>query len=463
MLARLQAGEFIYEHAVTGDVEYTFKHALTQEVAYHSLLIERRKLLHERAGLALESMFAAQLDDHLDELAHHYSRSDNVAKAVEYLGRAGISAAQQVAHSEAIGYLTAGLELLNELPGSEDRARQELDLQMALGWSLFVARGPLAPERESALVRARELCELLGDNGKLMEALLALGHFRLNQLDFELGRDLAARVLELAEHAKATAMLAGAHQLLGVGLFSTGQFEEARKHFERAFELFGAGPSRNLGAYLAQHAPHLLVAVLVILGCPSTAFSRFHDLLAAARRSSDSYAIATALYNEGMHHLVLRDSRMMAERADEMLSIATEHEMAIYTFQATFLRGWAMAAAGQGEEGIADMCRSVSDPKMAERPSTALMRAAVAEACGKNGRSQEGLAMVIDGLALAERTGLRIADAELHRLMGELTLLKDPGSETEVEVGFRPPSASPAVRRQGCSSCARPPVSHACS
>ena len=87
-LSRLQAGEFIYEQPAAGDVEYIFKHALTQEVAYNALLIERRKLLHERAGQALESMFAEQLDDHLDELAHHYSRSDNVAKAVEYLGRA---------------------------------------------------------------------------------------------------------------------------------------------------------------------------------------------------------------------------------------------------------------------------------------------------------------------------------------------------------------------------------------
>jgi predicted ATPase len=69
-----------------GDVEYTFKHALTQEVAYNALLVERRKLLHERAGMALESMFAGQLEDHLDELAHHFNRTDNVTKAVEYLG-----------------------------------------------------------------------------------------------------------------------------------------------------------------------------------------------------------------------------------------------------------------------------------------------------------------------------------------------------------------------------------------
>ena len=88
MLTDLQAGEFIYEQPATGGIEYVFKHALTQEVAYNSLLIERRKQLHERAGQALESIFADQLDDHLSRLAHHYSLSDNADKAVEYLGRA---------------------------------------------------------------------------------------------------------------------------------------------------------------------------------------------------------------------------------------------------------------------------------------------------------------------------------------------------------------------------------------
>jgi predicted ATPase len=73
MLSDLQLAEFIYEQPAVGDVEYTFKHALTQEVAYNSLLAERRKLLHERTGQALESMFAEQLDDHLGQLAHHYN------------------------------------------------------------------------------------------------------------------------------------------------------------------------------------------------------------------------------------------------------------------------------------------------------------------------------------------------------------------------------------------------------
>ena len=93
MLSNLQAAEFIYEQPAFPENEYTFKHALTQEVAYDSVLTERRRNLHERTAAALEAIFAAALDDHLADLAHHYSRSANAPKAIEYLARAAEQAA----------------------------------------------------------------------------------------------------------------------------------------------------------------------------------------------------------------------------------------------------------------------------------------------------------------------------------------------------------------------------------
>jgi class 3 adenylate cyclase/uncharacterized protein YcbX/ribosomal protein L40E len=89
LLNDLQLGEFIYEQPAVGDPEYIFKHALTQEVAYNSVLMERRKALHERTGAAIEALYASSIDDHLVELAHHYGRSANVDAAVYYLTRAG--------------------------------------------------------------------------------------------------------------------------------------------------------------------------------------------------------------------------------------------------------------------------------------------------------------------------------------------------------------------------------------
>jgi class 3 adenylate cyclase len=133
ILADLQLHEFIYEQPAQGDVEYTFKHALTQEVAYNSVLIERRRVLHERAARAIEELFGSQLDNRLSELARHYSRSGNVAKAVEYLERAGeLAMKRSGSKSEAAAHLSAALDLVRTLPHDQVREQREARLLMAL-------------------------------------------------------------------------------------------------------------------------------------------------------------------------------------------------------------------------------------------------------------------------------------------------------------------------------------------
>jgi predicted ATPase len=123
MLAELQNGEFIFEQLGSHETQYVFKHALTQEVAYNSLLIERRKLLHERVAQAIESTFAGQLTDHIGELAHHYGRTNNSGKAVEYLYLAGKQASRRAAHQEAIAHFREALERLAMLPVPRDDER----------------------------------------------------------------------------------------------------------------------------------------------------------------------------------------------------------------------------------------------------------------------------------------------------------------------------------------------------
>ena len=249
----------------------------------------------------------------------------------------------------------------------------------------------------------------------------------------------------MAHEAKAPAMLAGAHHILGYVLFLSGQFPPAREHFECAVELFAAGSYRNYGGFFAQTAPNVVCGVLVILGYPSAALSRAREVLAVARQSSDPYLLATALFLDGLHHIVLRDTRTVAEEAHEMLSIATEHGMAFISNAATFFRGWTMAAAGRDHEGIAEMRQSLSDPMVAG--SSIVMLAALAETCGQNGRAEEGLDVVAKGQATAEQTGHRMAEAELHRVKGELIMIRDPGNVAEAERSLR--TAIEVARRQG--------------
>ena len=173
-LAHLQAAEFLYETRLFPELDYTFKHALTQEVAYNAVLLERRRGLHERAAQAIEGLFAERLPEHYPALAHHYSRSGNTAKAIDYLQRAGQQAVERSAYAEAVSHLTAALDLLTTLPESHERSQQELVVQMTLGMALGATKGLAAPEVERLYTRARELCEQVGEPPQLFRVLWGL-------------------------------------------------------------------------------------------------------------------------------------------------------------------------------------------------------------------------------------------------------------------------------------------------
>jgi predicted ATPase len=168
LLGGLQIGEFIYEQPAVGDTEYIFKHALTQEVSHNSVLLERRKQLHERIGGAIETVFAANLEDHLAELAHHYSRSANRAKALEFLHRTGEQAITRGSYSEAESYLAAALELVPAIPESPERDGRELRLLSLFVQELPVTKGYGAPELLEMNSRARALAEKTGNLPELV-------------------------------------------------------------------------------------------------------------------------------------------------------------------------------------------------------------------------------------------------------------------------------------------------------
>ena len=251
----------------------------------------------------------------------------------------------------------------------------------------------------------------------------------------------------MAQDVKAPSLLAGAHCVLGLVSFATGQFQAAREHLERAVETFGDGSPRNYGDLFAPVAPGVLGAALTILGYPLMALSRANEFLTGARRSSEPYSIVYGLFSDCMRHVVLRDYSTVAELTDEMLSIATEQEMAIHLVMATFLRGWVIAATGRADEGIADMRRSVSDPMVADAMATAQLLIALVETCGQHRRAQEGLDLVAEGLQRAEQSGLRTVEAELHRVKGELLIATDLGKAAEAERCLR--TAIDIARRQG--------------
>jgi predicted ATPase len=238
LLSPLQRKEFLYEQPAFPEVEYIFKHALTQEVAYTSVLQDQRKVLHERTAQAIEAIYSANLDDHYSELAHHYSRSGNTQKAVEYLQLAGQQAAQRSANHEAMSHLTAALELLKTLPDSPEHAQQELNLQTTLGPVLLATKGYASLEVEQTYTRARELCQRLGETSQIFPTLCGLWFFYASRGDVHISGELAEQLMGLAQKAQDSALLLEAHYAMGWTPFSQGKFAGARKHYEQGIALY---------------------------------------------------------------------------------------------------------------------------------------------------------------------------------------------------------------------------------
>jgi tetratricopeptide (TPR) repeat protein len=169
-LLNLQGLEFIYEKQLFPELEYIFKHALTQEVAYNSLLLQRRKEIHKKIGEALEKLYSDNLEEYFDLLAYHYARSDNIEKALEYLYLANQKAIELSAMEEAKVYFDEAMLLLDELPDTESSRRRRIDL---LNHQFFVFQLLFRlPEYYELLNRYKSMAIELND-GKLLGPLYA--------------------------------------------------------------------------------------------------------------------------------------------------------------------------------------------------------------------------------------------------------------------------------------------------
>ena len=440
----MQSKEFLYEQPAFPEVEYIFKHALTQEVAYNSVLQDRRKALHEQTATALETLYSANLDEHYSELAHHYSRSGNTEKAVQYLGLAGQQAVQRSAYAEAVTHFTAALESLKTFPDTKERARQELTLQTALGISLIPIRGYTVPEVGHIYTRARELCERLGETTQLFLVLRGLWLFYTLRAEYETARELANQGLRLAQEIKDPTLDLAAYQDLGFFSLWPGEWQAARAYFERAMTFYDPQQHRS---YVSLYEADLGVwdlseAALALwcLGYADQARQKLHEALTLAYKLVHPNTLGWALECAAWLHQYLREPQKVQERAEAALSLSNEHGFPPWLAYGAGFQGWALAMQGQQEEGITQMRQGMS---LARDMGTGMARshhlALLAEALGQAGRSAEGLTVLAEALEFVEKTGERVYEAEIYRLKGTLTL---ESSDWRLETGSSSPQAS---------------------
>jgi predicted ATPase/class 3 adenylate cyclase len=439
LLSHLQGAEFIYEQPAFPEVEYTFKHALTQEVAYGSLLLERRKVLHERAAQAIEALFHSQLEDHYGDLARHYSRSGNTQKAVDYLNLAGQQAVQRSANTEAISHLNTALAFLQTLPDTPERAQQELTLQVALGVPLQATKGSGAAEVERVYTRARELCQQLGETPQLFPVVVGLGVFYLLRGELRTTHELAEQLLSLARRVHDPALLLQAHRAFGTSLCWRGEFIAAQMHLEQAIALYTPQLHRPHAFFYGFDPAVVLLSlaahVLWFLGYPDQALKKSQEALTLAQELSHPHSLAFALtFTARMHHF-RREAQAARESAEALLTLATEQGFAQWKAHAPLHLGEALAEQGKIEEGIAQIRQGMAAYRAtgAELGRTYYL-AWLAQALGKIGQAKDGLEVLTEALEVTGKTEERHYEAELYRLKGELTLQSKPSSpQSQVE------------------------------
>ena len=296
MLSQLQLREFINEQPAVGEVNYNFKHALTHDVAYNSLLLERRKALHEIIAQSLEALFVDSIDEHLVDLSYHYSRSRNDSRAIDYLIRAGEQAQQRSAYSQAATCLEQALTRLNNQPAGAERDRTEIAIRTGLADAAIVISGYAAAEYEHHLTRRHELAQRLGDTTQIFYSLVGMSVLSAFRLELSRAQDIGWKLLGIADHEHDPDMQLQAHGSLANILWLMGDLIGSREHCEKGLRLFAheqplADGDEHWRAACQFHACLCTAA----LGFPDKALRRALEFLAWARERPKLLPLAFAL------------------------------------------------------------------------------------------------------------------------------------------------------------------------
>jgi class 3 adenylate cyclase/tetratricopeptide (TPR) repeat protein len=451
MLADLQAGEFIYEQPASVEVKYTFKHVLTREVAYDSVLIERRKAIHERIAQAIEVRFGSALDDHLSELAYHYQRSDNVAKAVYYLRLASEQALKRSAFTEAIAWAEAALILLDRFPDDGHKLGAELALQLVVGRAARATIGATAGQVEKALLRAEVICRQTGNLAEMFAVVGGLHTFYLVRGEHQRARELAGQLLEMG--LMEMALSVDAYLAVGVSLYWQGRFPDALANLQQGIARYRPGQALANISVVDSLAFSLAFAAMSLwqLGYADQALEMAAKALERARSLNSPYSIAMVRQATCKVRLFQRDSAMAEAGAEVLIAFSTEHGFSFRRAFGVAFRSWALVQRGAAVEALPVLLESI---ELWQKTGAKLwlpgILAALAEAYGEMADPERGLNVVADTLAQVDDTFECEMEAELYRLRGELLLKQDPSNASEAQNCFQ--RAIDIARKQSAKS-----------
>jgi class 3 adenylate cyclase/tetratricopeptide (TPR) repeat protein len=424
-LARLQAAEFMHEARLFPELEYAFKHALTHEVAYGSVLQERRQVLHARIVDAIERLYADRIAEQVELLAHHALRGRTLPKAVKYLRQAGTKAAARSANREAVGFFEQALAVLDELPQTPVALSEALDIRIALGPALIGLHGATSVLVEKVYLRAQELADRIADPERRFQVLWNLWFVKFTRGDYASAMPAAKVLLESAERTGDTGQILEAHHSFWPMLSAMGEAKAAVSHMERGVALYVREQHASQAFVYGGHDAgaccrwHLAMNRW-LLGYPEKALGDLKDALRLAEQLQHPQTIGLALSFASWVHFQLGEHDRAAEIVQRLAALANAHAFGPLLDYAIVL-GHVVGDQGNVKDLRPEWLR---DLKLSQW-RRAFCACAVAEQYAKAGLADQGRA-ILESLAEAERS--TFCAPEVLRLEGEL-ILKSAGAD----------------------------------
>jgi len=436
-LGHLRTAEFLYETSLFPDLEYTFKHALTHEVVYQSLLQDRRRALHSRIVEAIEQLYPDRLTEHVDRLAHHAFRAEAWEKAAAYLRQAGTRAIDRSAHREAETCFDQALAALERLPESRDRLEQAVDLRLDLCNPFVVWESRRHLER---LREAEEIATSLGDRGRLGW----VSNYLAQEFTFA-GEH--GRAIERAKRALAIAGDFGDRRLHAIASYQTGVAHHALGEYPRAAEVLrgtiacleGELACERLGlwAFPSVLARGMLGYTLGERGEFAEGIEHGEEAVRTAEAFDHLFSLGVACGWVGSVYLDKGDMRKSVSHLERSAHLGQVGRFP-FIFRATSALGYAYALLGRIADALPllDQCasRDLSETRMYSVPRVYLR---TGEAYLVAGRLDEATQMALRARDLAQQRRERGCLAEALRLLGEIAVHQDPPEVESAEVHYR--------------------------
>ena len=426
-------GQVITEVGLAEEVEgivtvrYEFRHALYQQVAYEQLGQGRRVRLHRQLGEWKEEHYGARAAESASELAAHFTEGRDYRRAAQYHGQAAESALRRSAYQQATDHCLEGLALLERLPDTPERQRQELALRMILFATLSASRGFGTDELVQNLARARELCQALNDDATLVSVLVGMGRFYDRRADREAIEQLMGEELRLLGRLQEPRLAIQLYTHLGTSNMARGALRQAQEHHARVLELYNSQWHQELvlrfGIDPAVTAGAVSCWSLWLAGWPDQARARAQQACHQARELDHRFSLILAVIHAARVHLWCGEVNDAERFAEEGASLAREDGVMEFIRAGDILLACSRVRRGEPEGGVSELAEMVAQYRSAEILHLfPLHLSSLADAYQQVGRVEEGLATIAEALHTTETSATAFWAAEVYRLKGELLL-----------------------------------------